>query len=732
MKDKIFGVLQRVGRSFMLPIAVLPVAGLLLGIGSSFTNETTIATYGLQGILGNGTVLHALLVIMSKAGNVIFDNLPIIFAVGVAIGMAKAEKEVAALSAMISFFVMHASINAVLLLAGKVLADGTIAPDVLEGTIANVCGIQTLQMGVFGGILVGLGVAALHNRFYKIELPNALSFFGGSRFVPIISTVTYVGIGILMYFIWPAVQNGIFALGGLVTGTGYFGTLIFGIIKRALIPFGLHHVFYMPFWQTAVGGTMMVDGNLIQGGQNIFFAQLASSDVTHFSADATRYFSGEFIFMIFGLPGAALAMYRCAKAEKKKAAGGLLLSAALACMFTGITEPIEFSFLFVAPMLFAVQVILAGSAYMVAHILNIAVGLTFSGGLLDLVIFGVLQGNAKTSWLRIIPAGVVYFLLYYFLFSFLIKKFDLKTPGREDDDEETKLYTKVDVNARRTEAKEGESGSQAENSKDSRSAAIAMGMGGRNNITSVDCCATRLRCSIADSSLVDEKLLKSTGAVGVIVKGQGIQIIYGPQVTVIKSELEAYLAEEHEEDTAEATDGAENMGTKVTAETEASVNLAESKNIAENVHKLYSPFQGVLKPITEAPDEAFASKAMGDGYLVMPENGTVVAPEDGEVMFVFPSKHAIGLKAVDGTEYLLHIGVDTVKLNGEGFMVFVSDGQKIKKGEKLMEFDPAYIREHAVSDACIVIFTGLTEGESLSLEGEKQVKRLELIGQIRK
>ena len=730
MKDKIFGVLQRVGRSFMLPIAVLPVAGLLLGIGSSFTNETTIATYGLQGILGNGTVLHALLIIMSKAGNVIFDNLPIIFAVGVAIGMAKAEKEVAALSAMISFFVMHASINAVLLLAGKVLADGTIAPDVLEGTIASVCGIQTLQMGVFGGILVGLGVAALHNRFYKIELPNALSFFGGSRFVPIISTVTYVGIGILMYFIWPAVQNGIFALGGLVTGTGYFGTLIFGIIKRALIPFGLHHVFYMPFWQTAVGGTMMVDGNLIQGGQNIFFAQLASSDVTHFSADATRYFSGEFIFMIFGLPGAALAMYRCAKPEKKKAAGGLLLSAALACMFTGITEPIEFSFLFVAPMLFAVQVILAGSAYMVAHILNIAVGLTFSGGLLDLVIFGVLQGNAKTSWIRIIPAGIVYFLLYYFLFSFLIKKFDLKTPGREDDDEETKLYTKADVNARRTEAKEGESCSQAENNKDSRSAAIVMGMGGRNNITSVDCCATRLRCSIADSSLVDEKLLKSTGAVGVIVKGQGIQIIYGPQVTVIKSELEAYLAEEHEEDTAEATDDAENMGTKVTAETEAAVNLAESKNIAENTHKLYSPFQGVLKPITEAPDEAFASKAMGDGYLVMPEDGIVAAPEDGEVMFVFPSKHAIGLKAADGTEYLLHIGVDTVKLNGEGFTVFVSDGQKIKKGDKLMEFDPAYIREHAVSDACIVIFTGLTEGESLSLEGEKQVKRLDPIGQI--
>ena len=765
MKDKIFGVLQRVGRSFMLPIAVLPVAGLLLGIGSSFTNETTIATYGLQSILGDGTILHALLTVMSKAGNVIFDNLPIIFAVGVAIGMAKAEKEVAALAAMISFFVMHASIYAVLLLAEEVLEDGSIASDVLEGTIASVCGIPTLQMGVFGGILVGLGVAALHNRYYKIQLPSALSFFCGSRFVPIISTVTYVGVGILMYFIWPVVQNGIFALGGLVTGTGYFGTLIFGIIKRALIPFGLHHVFYMPFWQTALGGTMMVDGKLIQGGQNIFFAQLASSDVTHFSADATRYFSGEFLFMIFGLPGAALAMYRCAKPEKKKAAGGLLLGAALACMVTGITEPIEFSFLFVAPMLFVVQVILAGSAYMVAHMLNIAVGLTFSGGLLDLIIFGVLQGNAKTSWLRVIPAGIVYFLLYYFIFSFLIKKFDLKTPGREEDEDETRLYTKADVNAKRDEDGEkreqsrhqGGSSRQKDsingrknmqkqagrNQQESRSAAIARGMGGRDNITSVDCCATRLRCSIKDPSLVDEKLLRTTGAVGVIVKGQGIQIIYGPQVTVIKSELEAYLAEEHEEDLDESMDWTENAddiatvdgtGTVHTAKNEDKVGNADNTETvkAENMHKLYSPFQGVLKPITEAPDEAFAGKAMGDGYLVLPEDGTVVAPEDGEVMFVFPSKHAIGLKAADGTEYLLHIGVDTVQLNGEGFNVFVSDGQKIKKGEKLMEFDPAYIREHAVSDACIVIFTGMSDGQELRLEKERRVKRLEEIGSIQR
>ena len=737
MKDKIFGVLQRVGRSFMLPIAVLPVAGLLLGIGSSFTNETTIATYGLQSILGNGTMLHALLVIISKAGNVIFDNLPIIFAVGVAIGMAKAEKEVAALSAMISFFVMLASINAVLVVSGKILADGSIADNVLDGTIASVCGIQSLQMGVFGGIIVGLGVAALHNRYHKIVLPSALSFFGGSRFVPIISTVVYVGVGILMYFIWPAVQNGIFALGGLVTGTGYFGTLVFGIIKRALIPFGLHHVFYMPFWQTAVGGTMMVDGNLIQGGQNIFFAQLASPDVTHFSADATRYFSGEFIFMIFGLPGAALAMYRCAKPEKKKAAGGLLLSAALACMFTGITEPLEFSFLFVAPALFAVQVILAGSAYMIAHVLNIAVGLTFSGGILDLFIFGILQGNAKTSWMRIIPVGIIYFLLYYFIFSFLIKKYDFKTPGREDDDEETKLYTKADVNARNTaNSRQSETDGKQGGTDDEKSAVIARGLGGKKNITSVDCCATRLRCSIENPELVDEKLLKATGAVGVVKRGQGIQVIYGPQVTVIKSNLEAYLAQAGEGDEVDRpaeTQKSEQSATDSQSEAGVSEQMpAESVQLQTSSHILYSPLKGKAAPISESPDEAFASKAMGDGYMVMPEDGTVVAPEDGTVLFVFPSKHAIGMKAADGTEYLLHIGVDTVKLDGKGFEVFVTDGQQVHQGDKLMEFDLSFIREHAASEACMVIFTGLTSADSLNLTKEGMVDRLEAIGEIHK
>ena len=652
MKDKIFSVLQRVGRSFMLPIAILPVAGLLLGIGSSFTNATTIETYHLTSILGEGTVLNALLMIMNKVGSAVFDNLPLIFAVGVAIGMAKKEKEVSALSAVIAYFVMNTAINAMLTITGQILDNGEIAESVLEGTITSVCGIQSLQMGVFGGIIVGLGVAALHNKFYRIQLPNALSFFGGTRFVPIISTIVYMFVGILLYFVWPVVQNGIYALGGLVTGSGYVGTLIFGLIKRALIPFGLHHVFYMPFWQTAVGGTMEVAGQMVQGGQNIFFAQLAdSANIAHFSADATRYFSGEFIFMIFGLPGAALAMYQCAKPEKKKAAGGLLLSAALACMATGITEPLEFSFLFVAPALFAVQVVLAGSAYMIAHMLNIAVGLTFSGGLLDFFLFGILQGNAKTSWMRVIPVGIIYFFLYYFIFKFMIRKFDFKTPGREDEDTETKLYTKADVNARR-EATQAETVT----SDDATSEAITRGLGGKKNISDVDCCATRLRCTVKDASRVNDGILKATGASGVVHKGQGVQVIYGPNVTVIKSNLEDYL------ETAPDT-YAETEDTEAVQDTAVQTQEAEEQKVVERI-VISSPITGVAADLSTAPDEAFAQKMMGDGAVVTPEDPFVRAPEDGEVAFVFDTKHAIGFITDSGISLLIHVGIDTVKLNG--------------------------------------------------------------------
>ena len=718
MKDKIFSVLQRVGRSFMLPIAILPVAGLLLGIGSSFTNATTIETYHLTSILGEGTIMNALLMIMNKVGSAVFDNLPLIFAVGVAIGMAKKEKEVSALSAVIAYFVMNTAINAMLTITGQILDNGEIAESVLEGTITSVCGIQSLQMGVFGGIIVGLGVAALHNKFYRIQLPSALSFFGGTRFVPIISTIVYMFVGILLYFVWPVVQNGIYALGGLVTGSGYVGTLIFGLIKRALIPFGLHHVFYMPFWQTAVGGTMEVAGQMVQGGQNIFFAQLAdSANIAHFSADATRYFSGEFIFMIFGLPGAALAMYQCAKPEKKKAAGGLLLSAALACMATGITEPLEFSFLFVAPALFAVQVVLAGTAYMIAHMLNIAVGLTFSGGLLDFFLFGILQGNAKTSWMRVIPVGIIYFFLYYFIFKFMIKKFNFKTPGREDDDTETKLYTKADVNARR---EAGQAGAAA--SEDAVSEAITRGLGGKKNISDVDCCATRLRCTVKDASRVNDGILKATGASGVVHKGQGVQVIYGPNVTVIKSNLEDYL------ETAPDT-YAEAETTESVQETADRTQEAKEQKVVERI-VISSPITGLAADLATAPDEAFAQKMMGDGAVVTPEDPFVRAPEDGEVAFVFDTKHAIGFVTDSGISLLIHVGIDTVKLNGEGFEALVESGQTVKKGDPMLKLDLEYLKANAPSITSPVLCTELEDNQRIHLLQEGQIKAGEPLFEI--
>ena len=544
-------------------------------------------------------------------------------------------------------------------------------------------------------------------------------------------------VGILMYFVWPAVQNGIYALGGLVTGSGYIGTLIFGIIKRALIPFGLHHVFYMPFWQTAVGGTMEVAGQMVQGGQNIFFAQLAdSANVAHFSADATRYFSGEFIFMIFGLPGAALAMYRCAKPEKKKAAGGLLLSAALACMLTGITEPLEFSFLFVAPALFAVQVVLAGAAYMIAHMLNIAVGLTFSGGFLDLFLFGILQGNAKTSWLRIIPVGIIYFILYYVIFTFLIKKFNFKTPGREDDDTETKLYTKADVNARKEAGKAGEAAGST--SADPVSEAITAGLGGKKNISDVDCCATRLRITVHDAARVNDDILKTTGSRGIVKKGQGVQIIYGPQVTVIKSKLEDYLEtapNEYFEGANETeTDNTENQAqfdTERIAEStgEAAQNTAPTSEANTQQEKkilrtaiVYSPVTGIAADLSTAPDEGFAEGMMGEGAVVTPKDPVICAPEDGEVEFIFDTKHAIGFQTDTDLPMLLHIGIDTVKLEGKGFEILVEQGQHVKKGEPLMKIDIPYLTENAPSLCSPILCTEIEDNQRVRLLANGEIK----------
>lgn len=688
MKDKIFGVLQRVGRSFMLPIALLPVAGLLLGIGSSFTNETMLAAYGLNSVIHPGTLIYTILDVMSQTGNAVFNNLALLFAMGVAIGMARKEKEVAALSGAVAYIIMNTAIQAMINAAGGVEA-------MPANSTTTMLGITTLQMGVFGGIVVGLGVAALHNKFYKIELPQVLAFFGGTRFVPIVSSIVYLVVGIAMFYIWPVVQNGIAALGALVLASGYAGTFIYGLLERALIPFGLHHVFYMPFWQTAVGGTAIIDGVTVTGAQNIFFAELASKSTTVFSVSATRFMAGKFPFMMFGLPGAALAMYQCAKPEKKKAAGGLLLSAALTAFLTGITEPLEFTFIFVALPMYAVHCVLAGLSFMLMHILNVGVGMTFSGGLIDLVLFGVMQGNAKTHWVWVVVVGAVYFVLYYIIFRFMISKFDYKTPGR-DDAEEVKLYTRADVNARNATSGSMPAGN------DPVSAMIVEGLGGAANLADVDCCATRLRCTVNDAALVKQDVLKASGASGVICKGNGVQVVYGPKVAVIKAKLEDYL---------EST-----PKNPVVAPSPAAAPAAKDTVLSACLN-------GTVVPLADVKDEAFASGVLGDGIAIEPSDGELVAPADGEISSTFETHHAVGMTTADGAELLMHIGIDTVKLGGKHFTYLVNEGDKVKKGQPLIRFELEAIKAEGYPVTTPVIVCNTDDYAAVEAKASGTVKQ---------
>ena len=613
------------------------------------------AAYGLNSVIHPGTLIYTILDVMSQTGSAVFNNLALLFAMGVAIGMARKEKEVAALSGAVAYIIMNTAIQAMINAAGGVDA-------MPANSTTTMLGITTLQMGVFGGIVVGLGVAALHNKFYKIELPQVLAFFGGTRFVPIVSSIVYLVVGIAMFYIWPVVQSGIAALGALVLASGYAGTFIYGLLERALIPFGLHHVFYMPFWQTAVGGTAIIDGVTVTGAQNIFFAELASKSTTVFSVSATRFMAGKFPFMMFGLPGAALAMYQCAKPEKKKVVGGLLLSAALTAFLTGITEPLEFTFIFVALPMYAVHCVLAGLSFMLMHILNVGVGMTFSGGLIDLVLFGVMQGNAKTHWVWVVVVGAVYFVLYYIIFRFMISKFDYKTPGR-DDAEEVKLYTRADVNAR-----SAASGSTAPAGDDPVSALIVEGLGGAANLSDVDCCATRLRCTVKDVALVKQDVLKASGASGVICKGNGVQVVYGPKVAVIKAKLEDYL------ESTPKIPGA--------APSPAAAPAPAAKDTV-----LSACLNGTVVPLADVKDEAFASGALGDGIAIEPTDGELVAPADGEISSTFETHHAVGMTTADGAELLMHIGIDTVKLGGKHFTYLVNEGDKVKKGQPLIRFE---------------------------------------------
>lgn len=509
--NSFFEKAQQFGKSFMLPIAVLPAAGLLLGIGGALSNPNTVKAYPFLDIAW----LQGIFTIMSSAGNIIFANLALLFAIGVAVGLAKTDKGTAGLAGMLGFLVMNATISALLTITGQINTENPAS--VGQG---SVLGIHSLETGVFGGVISGILVAWLHNRYNKKQLPQFLGFFSGSRFVPIISSFAAILLGAVMFIVWPFVQSGIYKMGGIVEATGYVGTLIYGFVLRLLGPFGLHHIFYMPFWTTSLGGSMIIDGNLVEGTQRIFFAQLADPDTEKFYIGTSRFMSGRFITMMFGLIGAAYAIYKTAKPEKKKVVAGLMGSAALTSFLTGITEPIEFSFLFIAPFLYVLHAFLDGLAFMMAHIFQITIGQTFSGGFIDFILFGILQGNDKTNWMFVPLIGIPWFFVYYFLFTFFIKKFDLKTPGREDDEETTVLTGSAE-----------------------RAQRIIDALGGKENLVNVDCCATRLRVTVNDPGAVNEELLKKTGTKGVLMKGKGIQIIYGPQVTIIKNEISEIVGE---------------------------------------------------------------------------------------------------------------------------------------------------------------------------------------------
>lgn len=688
MKKHLFSLLQRIGQSFMLPIALLPIAGIFLGIGSSLTNTNMLAAYHLKGLMGPGTAPYILFSLLNSAGSIIFDNLPILFAVGVAIGMARSEKATAALSSIIAFFVMHSTIGSLITYTGR-------SHSFLTGATTEIVGITSLQMGVFGGIIVGLGVAALHNRFYKIELPKVFSFFGGTHFIPIISAITYVGIGILMFYIWPPIQILINDAGKLVLMSGYGGTFVYGLLERALIPFGLHHVFYMPFWQTAVGGRELVNGQLIEGAQNIFFAELASPDTSHFSVAATRFMSGKFPLMMFGLPGAALAMYTCARPENKKAVGSLLLSAAISSAVTGITEPLEFAFLFVAPPLYVIHCAFAGLSYMLMHMLNVGIGMTFSGGFLDFFLFGILQGNTKTSWLHVIPVGILYFIVYFIVFRVMILKFNYQTPGHEKDN------------------------AAPVNNADNKSQQILDGLGGLENISDLSCCATRLRVTLHRPSKLNKEKLLATGAAAVVANGDGVQVVYGPEVTVIHARLQDYIAQiipasssTADNSAAVPTTSAEVSNPAVSAEAKDSDNLSVADAITDIV---YAPCNGTVIPLKEINDGVFSEGYIGEGLAIEPVDGSFYAPFDCSVAMVFDTHHAIALHTANDTELILHVGLDTVKLNGQHLEVFVQEGQKIQKGDLILRADLEGIQSAGFRTVTPVVITGAGGAESVEL-----------------
>ncbi|MEC0332832.1 MULTISPECIES: glucose-specific PTS transporter subunit IIBC [Paenibacillus] len=670
MFKRFFGVLQRVGKALMLPVALLPAAGLLLGIGNMLVSPDFLERVPA---LDNHTI-HAVATVMMNAGQIVFTNLALLFAVGVAVGLAGGEG-VAGLAAIIGYLVMNVTMGTVIGVTPSMI--GT------NAAYANVLGIPTLATGVFGGIIVGILAAAMYNRFFKIELPSYLGFFAGKRFVPIMTAATSVLLGLLMVVIWPPIQSGLNAASHFMLDQNRtLSAFVFGIIERALIPFGLHHIFYSPFW-FEFGEYTNAAGQLVRGDQNIFMAQLR--DGVPFTAGT--FMTGKFPFMMFGLPAAALAIYHEARPEHKKYVAGIMGSAALTSFLTGITEPLEFSFLFVAPVLFAVHCVFAGLSFMTMHLLGVKVGMTFSGGLIDYLIFGVIPN--RTPWWYVIIVGLILAVIYYFGFRFVIRKFNLRTPGREDpaDDNE-------DAEASRGKV-----------TQDELPHNILSALGGQENIVHLDACITRLRVEVKDKANVSKDRLKNLGASGVLEVGNNIQAIFGTRSDTIKTQIADIM-------NGKAPRAAEKTEADKPAEVERQAAQDGDAIINEDI---VMPVNGELMDISNVPDPVFAEKMTGDGFAVLPHDGVIASPVYGKVFNVFPSKHAVGIMSDGGKEVLVHIGVNTVKLKGQGFKVLVNEGDLVSAGQPIMEVDLDYVKEHAPSIISPIVFSNLPEGAAVKL-----------------
>lgn len=654
MRKKLFGQLQRIGKALMLPVAILPAAGLLLAIGTAIQGE---ALQHYLPFIQNGGVQNVAK-LMTAAGSIIFENLPMIFALGVAIGLAGGDGA-AAIAAFVGYIIMNKTMGDFLQVTPKNVTDPA-------SGYASILGIPTLQTGVFGGIIIGALAAWCYNKFYNINLPSYLGFFAGKRFVPIMMATTSFILAFPMALIWPTIQTGLnaFSTGLLDSNTGV-AVFLFGFIKRLLIPFGLHHIFHAPFW-FEFGSWKNAAGEIIHGDQRIFIEQIREG--AHLTAG--KFMQGEFPVMMFGLPAAALAIYHSAKPENKKVVAGLMGSAALTSFLTGITEPLEFSFLFVAPLLFFIHAVLDGLSFLTLYLLDVHLGYTFSGGFIDYVLLGVLPN--KTQWWLVIPVGLVYAVIYYFVFRFLIVKLKYKTPGREDKQSQA-------VTASATELPY----------------AVLEAMGGKANIKHLDACITRLRVEVNDKSKVDVPGLKDLGASGVLEVGNNMQAIFGPKSDQIKHEMQQIMNGQVVENPTTMED-----------DKDETVVVAEDKSATSELsHIVHAPLTGEVTPLSEVPDQVFSEKMMGDGIAIKPSQGEVRAPFNGKVQMIFPTKHAIGLVSDSGLELLIHIGLDTVKLNGEGFTLHVEEGQEVKQGDLLINFDLDYIRNHAKSDITPIIVT---------------------------